>query len=57
MVFTRGRADVSLLQHLLSSKGDVIWTDEVRAQKFSCVVVFCPEVPCSSTPELLEAFL
>lgn len=29
MVFTRGRVDVSLLQHLLASKGDAVWTDEV----------------------------
>nr|QID90271.1 sulfotransferase [Saccharina japonica] len=32
MVFTRGRVDVSLLQHLLSSKGDAVWTDEEHAR-------------------------
>lgn len=29
MVFTRGRADVSLLKQLLLSKGASVWTDEV----------------------------
>lgn len=29
MVFTRGRADVSLIKQLLSSRGASIWTDEV----------------------------
>ena len=29
MVFTRGRADVSLLKQLLSSRGASVWTDEV----------------------------
>lgn len=29
MVFTRGRADISLLKQLLLNGGDAIWTDEV----------------------------
>eukprot|EP00903_Cladosiphon_okamuranus_P006863 g6684.t1 len=32
MVFTRGRADVSLLKQLLSSRGASVWTDEEHAR-------------------------
>ena len=31
LIFTRGKADISLLKQLLASKGDSVWAEEVRA--------------------------